>query len=775
MTCCCRVDDTTLTAVLPLELDLLVLGYSDGHIRQASCLALASRCREPCSSSVSLSRPGDLTHLFHATFEYSLSSAIQSLYLIRDEQTGHAFVVSGSDDGGVAIWSLSNLELCARFIHFTVPLSHVAHVRAQDENVGSLRGCALFVSGDGTIVVVALDGFQFLYLIPGSASPLSYVYYGGGVDHEQVMVIYADGSGRVWDVKAREFRRAVNREKAKESLTRSPWHEIAISNLELQHAMSATTVSDDLIASQRASCLLSLALQRFVRFCATDLKAANHVPTYVPMRSLQSTPLPQLRALLSILLTPSLNPEIDDVCTTKLGLSIPSAGLDRSRGQTVCPRLVAKDPWCISGVASASRAMAILAVLKTMSANEALYDHCQTVIKFYATSLGMVVGREYQPPDLIWLARRWFDTINDVHQAAKTLVDAAVVRLSDERGLALVQDWLRYLPSSVEESSENPALALFLCGHVAVEKHAHLSSSTLGSIAGSISASLQDEDWTLRMVGVDLCARGFPIWEQHVDALAMLRALFNLAASSRKDNISIHNVGQQARQAVLQIASTSTTLFMATLTFDILNPDSVEHRKVLMQLLALLIRKRPLLLYTSLPRLMEAVVKSLDPNSTTSRDAVLDAATEIIGQVVKTFPTVDFHMATQRLTVGTCEGAFVMYDLKTATQLYVLEGHKKRPTACTFSPDGRRLVTVSLEEGTVLVWKVGSSFTSFFHPGAPPRQGSSGSQPYKTLNFNVGDGANMTLTDIQKMVKFEWPSDRSVRLHIRESTFTFST
>lgn len=93
------------------------------------------------------------------------------------------------------------------------------------------------------------------------------------------------------------------------------------------------------------------------------------------------------------------------------------------------------------------------------------------------------------------------------------------------------------------------------------------------------------------MVGVDLCARGFPIWEQHVDALAMLRALFNLAASSRKDNISIHNVGQQARQAVLQIASTSTTLFMATLTFDILNPDSVEHRKVLMQLLALLIRK----------------------------------------------------------------------------------------------------------------------------------------------------------------------------------------
>jgi hypothetical protein len=40
---------------------------------------------------------------------------------------------------------------------------------------------------------------------------------------------------------------------------------------------------------------------------------------------------------------------------------------------------------------------------------------------------------------------------------------------------------------------------------------------------------------------------------------------------------------------------------------------------------------------------MEAVVKSLDPNNTTNREAVLDTATEIIGYVVKTYdlPTSD--------------------------------------------------------------------------------------------------------------------------------------
>ena len=115
------------------------------------------------------------------------------------------------------------------------------------------------------------------------------------------------------------------------------------------------------------------------------------------------------------------------------------------------------------------------------------------------------------------------------------------------------------------------------------------------------------------------------------------------------------------------------------------------------------------------------------------------------------FPTVDFHMATQRLAVGTNEGAVIMYDLKTAIRLYLLEGHTKPITACSFSSDGRRLVTISLGESLVLVWKVGSSFASFFNPGAPPSQGHGGSQPFKTLNYNIGaDGKSGLLFSLFK-------------------------
>lgn len=263
--------------------------------------------------------------------------------------------------------------------------------------------------------------------------------------------------------------------------------------------------------------------------------------------------------------------------------------------------------------------------------------------------------------------------------------------------------------------------------------------STLTDIAKSIAGYLHDETSPHRSLAIDLCSRGFQVWQQYVDAVEMLRALFTLATTTKKEAIAMQNVGAQARTAVLQIAASNTPLFMTTLAIDILHPRSVAHRKAVMQLVIFLVRKKPLVLYANLPRLVEAIVKSLDPNASATRDAVLDSATEILSHVVQTFPTVDFHMGSQRLAVGTSEGAVVMYDLKTATRLYVLEGHKRRTTACSFSPDGRRLVTVSLEESTVLVWKVGSSFTSFFLPGAPPRQGHSGSEPFKTLNFNIGE------------------------------------
>lgn len=112
----------------------------------------------------------------------------------------------------------------------------------------------------------------------------------------------------------------------------------------------------------------------------------------------------------------------------------------------------------------------------------------------------------------------------------------------------------------------------------------------------------------------------------------------------------------------------------------------------------------------------------------------------MLGELVKTYPTIDFHRGTQRLVVGTNEGACIMYDLKTATRLYVLESHTKAVTACSFSPDGRRLVSVSVEESCFSAWKVGSSLLGLLTPGQAPRQGSTNNKPYKSIDFTLAGG-----------------------------------
>jgi WD40 repeat protein len=114
--------------------------------------------------------------------------------------------------------------------------------------------------------------------------------------------------------------------------------------------------------------------------------------------------------------------------------------------------------------------------------------------------------------------------------------------------------------------------------------------------------------------------------------------------------------------------------------------------------------------------------------------------------------------------MGTREGAVIMYDLKTASRLYVLEPHKHPVSAVMFSPDGRRLVTVSLEEGDITVWKVGSSLSGFFNVGGPPRQGGEKGEPFKRIEFARADDGTYGICSVRGLSDDADDQARSSRL-----------
>ena len=66
------------------------------------------------------------------------------------------------------------------------------------------------------------------------------------------------------------------------------------------------------------------------------------------------------------------------------------------------------------------------------------------------------------------------------------------------------------------------------------------------------------------------------------------------------------------------------------------------------------------------------MVRSLDPNIPTIREALLPAATSALAELVRVYPNAAFHGATQRLAVGGPDGVIVLYDLRTATRMQVL-------------------------------------------------------------------------------------------------------
>lgn len=71
--------------------------------------------------------------------------------------------------------------------------------------------------------------------------------------------------------------------------------------------------------------------------------------------------------------------------------------------------------------------------------------------------------------------------------------------------------------------------------------------------------------------------------------------------------------------------------------------------------------------------MVEAMVKMLDPNHPTVRESLQDIVTVNFADLVKIFPSIAFHPGTQRLAVGTVDGSSIIFDLRTATKLNLLE------------------------------------------------------------------------------------------------------
>lgn len=153
----------------------------------------------------------------------------------------------------------------------------------------------------------------------------------------------------------------------------------------------------------------------------------------------------------------------------------------------------------------------------------------------------------------------------------------------------------------------------------------HAQTSTLRDIANQIIRAIESlDDLNYTCIALELCARGFSTWQNNFDTVRALRAIFRLAVnplpsfgSRAISQAMVSSIRGLARQAVLAAASVNAPLFMTVLSIDAIQSDvDPEERGTTLRLIAFMVRKKPVVLFAHLPRLVDAVVKSLDPRGT---------------------------------------------------------------------------------------------------------------------------------------------------------------
>ncbi|GAA6050579.1 hypothetical protein JCM3770_001471 [Rhodotorula araucariae] len=745
-----------VTAIKPLGSDGVLLGYSDGALALLHLASISWVQELPAAQA-------------------ELNGAITLLDVV--EFGGRRVVVAGSATGAAGVWNLSDWDVVGRWQLFASPVRHQVYLDSSASTAPTRLGNTIaFISANSPVALVSLFPPALLFTLPGTKSAVELL----ATTKDEILVVYEQGLARTCDIKSRELRRSMDRKTAEGVLQDGSW---------------TTWFRLGDAGSSSPHPLLSIDLRPFLDDVMLNLPwAGKRVP---PTTEQDDTPhgSPDLsrkhgprveqdgRQAASSLIAEIAPFGLDDGADemlSQLGVEPPEVRLRWGLGSVDGVSFFAGDglsmPWTVSPVATAQRLLQLVCLLRIFLNYPETERVASEAILYYASCLADTVGPAFCPPSLDVLAQFWLDKNAEVQQAARSLFGTYLAAMPDDRITALVEVWQDQLPARQQGEGMlhyRADHALLVVGLIAVERFKLLSSSMLVDVAASVAIYLDESAHPYHQaVAAELCSRGFAIWQNYVDAMALVRALFALAIG--RNPATPNDLRILARNATLHVAGINTPLFMTTLLHDILNASTASSRNATLKLLGFLIRKKPLVLYSNLPRVVEAVVKSLDPTISALRETVQQSATFILNELVRTFPSIDFHGKSQRLAVGTAEGAAIVFDLRTATRLYVLEGHAQPVTALSWSPDGHRLVTVSLEESRVVAWRVSGGLLSMFMAGTPARQGSgTPATPFKTYDFHVGDEALMSTAATLEWVVMDWPAERTVRLRIRETALNF--
>ncbi|CAG8601908.1 990_t:CDS:10, partial [Dentiscutata erythropus] len=764
-----NLQTSKVTVTTMVNDDQIALGYENGeiHIIPIS-LALTMDPQDSSLNAVKILKGhfGRVTCMYTPSFTHS----------------DHKHFVSGGEDCSVRIWSLENGKRLASFTYHSMPVTHL--FEPPDETSTRIRGCIISIAKDNSLAIISLDEMSCLYNFGGYSHHISKIQW--RIPESLLLLYYSDESAYIWQTQTSELYQIVKGSTAREMIEDKTWQTStvspqnhmsytndkvkALSSVNLQKNGSSDfqvfminikQLINDIYhyhVSQIGSGVNSPGINaedfdekqdKFSKIFSWSINGASrqYIASSSPSISeteTQAIDASSVQVLVSALMTWGIENSLDQICLEKLGLKKPSNkiafGLRGFNGNlsVAAPSDDHSEFWKISQMMTAAHLLSIVGLTRPFLLMKGLEKYTSDIITHYGTMLPEFVGTRFHHSSLAFLSKYFQDPTEDIRHSARTLFSAALTSMSSIELQSIIDYWKQFLPavtSQDEYAKQYMAKSTILLGMIGADHPKFLSKKVSEHTALSLILLLhEDPKLAHRLAALELCA--------------VVKTILGFAVDSDTNAAAVKAMAQKA---IFQIASVNTPLCISTLTYDTNNSKKPAEKNGFLKLISLFIRKKPLVLYNSLSSLVEAVVKSLDPNIPKMRDTVLQTTTNVLHDLVKTFPSISFHGATQKLAVGTQEGASIIYDLRTATRWHILEGHTRAVTAVTFSSDGKFIVSCSLEEGTVRVWNPSPGILGILagsltngnmgsnSDGKRFKSLSTSTNPCKTFRFNLGD------------------------------------
>ncbi|GAM26255.1 hypothetical protein SAMD00019534_094300 [Acytostelium subglobosum LB1] len=688
------INEPTVTASLVIEdMMLLIRGYDDGSI---------STSKLPMDNQTKF-YPG--SHI----------GRVNCLMCSPSSTKRHLF--TASNDTTIKVWDLSTFRLLHTFSHHTGPVTSIFILPQPKKNT------LISVSEDKSIGMYSMDDLQCKHIYGVHSLTITGVYW--RPEQGYFIVETIDGSVSVWVIASGELEGRAKGKMARDIIENAIPLSSSTTHLDdhffddfTEPTQSFAFTQKDEPPIQTIFLNINVISEEIIKYTDMHVKynssfsavdASPSTATTSPISFVQEE-LNQLVSMFSYLIPWGVSAKLDAVYANDVHLAPPeprfSFGLLGEGGNLsfLTPKAARMHAALqCSDFLTSQITLAAVAMSRTILRVGGMETICGQLLTSYCVDIPDSLT-SYIYPDLSYLASFCLNSTDDIMFSARTIFKVSVERMPIEQLHGLI-DYYTILSNcgslGIYERDRIIIVLAKIISHRKEDLHPKIGQELLALVFGN-------KDHPVYSAAVELIGKGFKLWRDGIrdQVPHLIKCLFTL--SMQNDLLS--NI---ATNSILLIGSHDTIRFIQTIGDEIAHHEAqaISSTVQAIILIGLLIKNNANSVLPFLPNVLDCILKSLDQHMPAIREACLRHTTSVLHLMVQRYPMMSYHNESQRLLLGTMDGAIVMYDLKSATICNRLDGHERAHiTALSFNDNGKEFASFSSKDCTLKIFQTNSSF-----------------------------------------------------------------